>query len=73
MDAKSLMEKVKELQLRRTAMDRQTEGIKKLYESALILGNSKLTDDYRQQLHFILDSELDCTAEIVQCVKSATQ
>lgn len=57
-----IMAKLRKEQIELIALMSRWEGTKKLYEGACVMGANDAADVFRQQLHDILDRQLDLTA-----------
>lgn len=51
----------------------QTEGVRKMYEAALILRDNVRADTYRQTMHNLLDIELDSQAVIYNIIQISSK
>lgn len=51
--------RMSELMLQQVACDHQMQGLRRLHDSAVIVGNADLANQYREQLHAVLDTLLD--------------
>jgi hypothetical protein len=65
-----LMDMLRELQIRTVAMEHQRDAIRKLYDSAAMMNNTPLVDSYRQQMHDLLDLQLDTASGLMQITRS---
>lgn len=63
--------KLREAQIKHVAIQHQTDGIKQLYSAAIAMSNNQLSDTYRQQLHDLLDTQLDNSSEIMELSKAS--
>lgn len=59
MNTSSLKARITENALLAMALVQQAEGLNKLYDGASLRGDGNAADTYRQQLHDLLDQQLD--------------
>jgi hypothetical protein len=64
------MTRMRELQIQAVAMEHQREAIRKLYDAASMVNNTGLAAGYRQQLHDLLDIQLDNTSSLMQVTRT---
>lgn len=57
--------------LRLQAVRMQVEGVQRFYDASLVLGDKGGVDNYRAQLHALLDLELDLKATMYSIIKNA--
>lgn len=62
MDTKKIEEHIRSSSFERVALDYQIEGVTKLFESAAVQGNNTMMEQFRQQLHELMDRKLDVIA-----------
>jgi ABC-type branched-subunit amino acid transport system ATPase component len=65
-----LLARMRELQIQAVAIEHQREAIRKLYDAASMMNNGKLAEGYRQQLHDLLDVQLDNSSSLSQVTRS---
>lgn len=61
--------KLRDLMVQQIAMQHHYEGLRKLYDAALLCRNNKLSDQYRQGLHDLLDQQLDAASEVTELTR----
>lgn len=47
------------------AIQHHSEGVHKLFDAATLCANGRLSDEHREQLHNLLDQQLDAKAEVM--------
>lgn len=57
--------------LRLQAVRMQIDGVQRFYDASLVLGDKGGVDNYRSQLHALLDLELDLKATMYSIIKNA--
>ena len=65
-----LMKQMRELQIQSVAISHQRDAIIKLYDAAAMMNNTMLAEGYRQQLHDLLDVQLDNTSSLMQITRT---
>lgn len=65
-----LLKQMRELQIQAVAIEHQREAIRKLYDAATMMNNGKLAEGYRQQMHDLLDVQLDNSSSLMQITRS---
>lgn len=65
-----LLARMRELQIQAVAITHQRDALHKLYDAATTVNNGKLAEGYRQQLHDLLDVQLDNTASLMQVTRT---
>lgn len=68
-----LQSKVGEAQRCVAAAQMQMEGVRKFFDAALMQHDLKGADNYRSQLHTLLDIVLDNTAVIYSIIQTASK
>jgi DNA-directed RNA polymerase sigma subunit (sigma70/sigma32) len=66
MSLHELNQKMQEATIKQIAVSHQSEAIAKLYEAATMMNNGPLMEQYRDQLHTLLDVKLDTVNEIME-------
>jgi Spy/CpxP family protein refolding chaperone len=65
-----LLKRMRDLQMQSIATDHQRDAIRKLYDAATMMNDGKLADTYRQQLHDLLDAQLDNSSSLMQLTRT---
>lgn len=65
-----LLDRMRELQIQAIAVEHQRDGLRKLYDAAITMNNTKLAEGYRTQLHDLLDVQLDTASSLMQVMRS---
>lgn len=66
MSLHDLNARMQEATIKQIAVQHQTEAIIKLYEAATMMNNTVLMEQYRDQLHTLLDVKLDTVNDIME-------
>lgn len=64
------MARMRELQIQAVAISHQRDALVKLYDAAAMMNNGTLAEGYRQQLHDLLDVQLDNTSSLMQVTRT---
>lgn len=67
-----LKRQIAELNVRNAALATRTAGTHQIYNSACIVGNTTDMDNLREQLHAMLDEQLDQNASLFMLVRQLT-
>lgn len=65
-----LMKRMRDAQIQAVAIEHQRDAIRKLYDAATMMNNGTLAEGYRQQLHDLLDVQLDNSSSLMQITRS---
>lgn len=60
-----------EAALRLQAVRMQMDGVEKFFDASLVLGDKAGVDNYRAQLHALLDLELDLKSTMYSIIRNA--
>lgn len=61
--------KLRDEQVMQMAIQHQMDGVRKLYDAAVAMGNEEMSGMYRGQLHDLLDTQLDNSHTIMNLLK----
>lgn len=69
MTRSEMMRTLRDEQVKSLSMEHQYAGVRKLYDAAIAMNNSELSDTYRTQLHQLLDEQLDNASVVMNLTK----
>lgn len=68
-----LTAKLREALIKQVSISHQTDGVRKLYDAAVMMQNNPLSETYRQQMHDLLDVQLDNQSEVCELTRRMVQ
>lgn len=70
MKRNELLDKIRDAQIRLIAIQHHSEGMKKLFDAAVMCNANDLSEAHRTTLHNLLDQQLDATAEVTSLTRA---
>jgi hypothetical protein len=65
-----LEQKLRDALVKGVAVQHQMDGLRKLHDAAMVMQNNELAMTYRQQMHDLLDIQLDTQSEVTSLTRS---
>lgn len=70
MQRSEVEQKLRDALVKQVAIQHQMDGLRKLHDAAMVMGNNLLVATYRQQMHDLLDLQLDTQSEICSLTRN---
>jgi hypothetical protein len=59
--------------INQVGIETQMEGTRKFHDAAVLVGNNSLAQNYRDNLHTLLDAKLDSAASVMLLTRQLTE
>jgi len=70
LDRSNIEQKLRDALVKQVAVQHQMDGLRKLHDAAMVMDNRSLVAVYRQQMHDLLDLQLDTQSEICSLTRN---